>query len=151
MLFNFCKASIVLNGNVIETVEQEVLSELKIGIDTLDLSLNKIKILPVGVFEGSCFLKVDLSDNNIQHISPGVFEGLHVQNLDFTFNPLDNGTLVLLEIWASKKNVSLRYLPPPPHHHLLKRLRAGSNTRVFSSFDFFVKEIVVVFILAKMF
>jgi Leucine-rich repeat (LRR) protein len=146
MLFNFCKASIVLNGNVIETVEQEVLSELKIGIDTLDLSLNKIKILPVGVFEGSCFLKVDLSDNNIQHISPGVFEGLHVQNLDFTFNPLDNGTLVLLEIWASKKNVSLRYLPPPPHHHLLKRLRAG-----FSSFDFFVKEIVVVFILAKMF
>ncbi|KAJ3617150.1 hypothetical protein MTP99_007400 [Tenebrio molitor] len=144
-------ASIVLNGNVIETVEQEVFSELTIGIDTLDLSVNKIKILPAGVFKGSCFLKVDLSDNNIQHISSGVFEGLHVQNLDLTFNPLDNGTLVLLEIWASKKNVSLRYLPPPPHHHLLKRLRAGSNTRVFSSFDFIVKEIVVLFILAKMF
>jgi hypothetical protein len=59
-----------------------------------------------------------------------------------TFNPLDNGTLVLLEIWASKKNVSLRYLPPPPHRHLLKRLRAGSNTRVFSSFDFIVNRCV---------
>jgi hypothetical protein len=49
---------------------------------------------------------------------------------------------VLLEIWASAENVSLRHLPPPPHHHLLKRLRAGSNTRVFSSFDFIVNRCV---------
>jgi Leucine-rich repeat (LRR) protein len=65
-------ASIVLNGNsnVIETVEQEVFSELTIGIDTLDLSVNKIKILPAGVFKGSCFLKVDLSDNKYStHLS----------------------------------------------------------------------------------